>query len=75
MAAAVIIQELDSAVLDGIKLLHSKDSDSLEQLKQLWKQAIKEKYGTEREPVSVLNKINVPSGLKRESTHEVNTYL
>lgn len=71
MTTAIVNQELDSSLLEGLKLLHSKDPDSLEELRQLWKQAVREKYGTEREPVSVLNKINIPSGLKREAGNEV----
>ncbi|XP_065207694.1 integrator complex subunit 12-like [Planococcus citri] len=70
MAASIVSQELDPSVLEGLRLLHSKDPDSTEQLRQLWKQSVRERYGSEREPVSVLNKINIPSGLKREAGHE-----
>lgn len=70
MTTSVINQELDSSTIEGLKLLHSKDPDSLEHLKQLWKQAV-QKYGAQRDPVSILNNINIPTGLKRESGHEV----
>lgn len=67
----VINQELDSFMIEGLRLLHSKDPDSTEQLKLLWKQCVREKFSTDREPVSVLHKITLPSAIKRESSHDV----
>lgn len=71
MTTNVISQELDLSVTRALHFLHSSEPDSEEQLYQMWKQSILEKYGPERSPVSVLHKINIPSGLKRESNHEV----
>lgn len=70
---SIICQELDAAVVQGLRLLHSADPDSEDQLRQLWKQCVNERYGLDRAPISVLNKINIPSGLKREGTQEVKT--
>lgn len=71
MTTNVISQELDLSVTRALHFLHSSEPDSEDQLYQMWKQSILEKYGPERSPVSVLHKINVPSSLKRESNHEV----
>ena len=71
MTASIICQDLDAAVVQGLRLLHSTDPDSEDQLYQLWKQCVYEKYGSDKTPTSVLQKINIPSGLKREGVIEV----
>ena len=71
MTTATICQDLDSAFVQGLRLLHSTDPDSEDQLHQLWRQCVYEKYGVERIPTSVLHKVNIPSGLKREGVNEV----
>lgn len=66
MATAMMInQDLDASVLKALRLLHSSDSDSEDQLRQLWKQSVIEKYGNTRMPTSVLHKIQFPSSTKR----------
>lgn len=66
MTTAVMInQDLDASVLKALRLLHSSDSDSEDQLRQLWKQSVIEKYGNTRMPTSVLHKIQFPSTTKR----------
>lgn len=67
MASATLNQELDSLFLKGLRLLHSSEPDAEEQLQQLWKQAVVDKYGSERTPTSVLHKITEPAAVKREN--------
>lgn len=67
MASATLNQELDSLFLKGLRLLHSSEPDAEEQLQQLWKQAVVDKYGSERTPTSVLHKITETAAVKREN--------
>lgn len=67
MASVTLNQELDSSFLKGLRLLHSSEPDAEEQLQQLWKQAVIDKYGSERIPTSVLHKVTIPTAGKREN--------
>lgn len=65
MTSVLINQDLDSSIVKGLHLLHSSDSDAENQLWHLWKQSVLEKYGTNRIPTSVLNKVKLPNIPKR----------
>lgn len=67
MASVTLNQELDSLFLKGLRLLHSSEPNAEEQLQLLWKQAVVDKYGSERTPTSVLHKISLPTAVKREN--------
>ncbi|XKL62003.1 hypothetical protein PGB90_001836 [Kerria lacca] len=74
MASVTLNQELDSSFIISLRLLHSSDPDAEEQLCQLWKQSVIEKYGSERTPTSILHKITIPVGLKRENQEDIEEF-
>ncbi|KAL1465292.1 hypothetical protein WDU94_004875 [Cyamophila willieti] len=58
---AVSIVELDDKLVKALKIMANGPSNGGEQLKLLLDEAIKEKYGTSRKPVSVLSKLTFSS--------------
>ncbi|KAI5756407.1 hypothetical protein M8J77_024844 [Diaphorina citri] len=58
---AVSVVELDDKLVKALKIMNSNHPNAAEQLKLLLDEAIKEKYGSSRKPVSVLSKINSSS--------------
>lgn len=58
---AISVIELDEKLVKALKVMNSGFPNATEQLKVLLDEAIKEKYGNSRKPVSVLSKLNSSS--------------